>query len=445
MTAINYYARKEYTYSGGGATFSIPFSYINKDYINVYVNGTRTTGWTWLNSSQIQVNSPVLTNGDKVLIVRETPISSKLVTFTDTSILDEDVQNLAQDQNFDAVQEIYDFATFADDSIKTNLSISEDYKNQAATSAYNASVKAAETYATYQEAMSVIASTTNASVASITNTKTSAINEVNNTKVNGINSVNAAKTSAINEINTKLNTAKNYAEKAIGWNITYEPSTTEPSSTEDMLVFIDRTPSEITSATNYVTDARDSAISSINAAKTSATAAIESTKATAISSVNSAKTSALSAIGESNTQGARKNAIDAINSAKNTALSDIGQNNSTGARGNAISAINTALAQSTSAISSSVTAATTAALNSITTATTNGTSSINIETTQGVSSINSAKTSALTEINATISAAETSIEASRAICEEMAQRATLGWNIEFQDDSLIFTSVESEG
>ena len=103
-----YLARKEYTYSGGDAKFTIPFPYIDKTYIKVYVNGTATSGWTLLNESQLQVISPVLANGDSVVVARQTPITDKLVTFTDTSILNEDVQNLAQDQLFHAIQEMYD-------------------------------------------------------------------------------------------------------------------------------------------------------------------------------------------------------------------------------------------------------------------------------------------------------------------------------------------------
>lgn len=102
-----YFARKEYVYSGGDAIFSIPFSYIKKEHISVLVNDEATENYTYLNNSQIQVNDTLKTN-DVVSIIRSTPIDSRMVVFSDTSILDKKAQNLAQEQVFDAVQEVYD-------------------------------------------------------------------------------------------------------------------------------------------------------------------------------------------------------------------------------------------------------------------------------------------------------------------------------------------------
>lgn len=102
-----YYARKEYVYDGGDRILSIPFSYTDKKYIKVLINDEITSEYEYLNDSQIVVNKHLIT-GDIVTIVRETPIKEKFVTFTDTSILSATQQNLAQDQVFDAIQEIYD-------------------------------------------------------------------------------------------------------------------------------------------------------------------------------------------------------------------------------------------------------------------------------------------------------------------------------------------------
>ena len=102
-----YFARKEYVYSGGDAIFSIPFSYIKKEHISVLVNDEATENYTYLNNSQIQVNDTLETN-DVVSIIRSTPIGSRMVVFSDTSILDKKAQNLAQEQVFDAIQEVYD-------------------------------------------------------------------------------------------------------------------------------------------------------------------------------------------------------------------------------------------------------------------------------------------------------------------------------------------------
>lgn len=102
-----YFARKEYVYTGGDAIFSIPFSYIDKKHIKVYINEVKYTGFTYLNDTQIRIYQ-TLKIGDVVVVSRETPIDEKFVTFTDTSILSQKQQNLAQDQIFDAMQEVAD-------------------------------------------------------------------------------------------------------------------------------------------------------------------------------------------------------------------------------------------------------------------------------------------------------------------------------------------------
>lgn len=102
-----YYAHKEYIYDNGDTIFSIPFSYIKPEHIVVLINGEDTKNYTYLNTTQIRVTE-TLNKGDKITIARTTPIDSRMVIFSDTSILDKDVQNLAQTQTFNAVQEIYD-------------------------------------------------------------------------------------------------------------------------------------------------------------------------------------------------------------------------------------------------------------------------------------------------------------------------------------------------
>ena len=101
-----YYARVDYSYSGD-SKFTIPFSYIKKEHIVVLVNDVKTTNYTYITSSQIEVKDE-LQAGDVVSIRRTTPIKDKLVSFTDLNILNGEIQNLAQEQVFNAVQEMYD-------------------------------------------------------------------------------------------------------------------------------------------------------------------------------------------------------------------------------------------------------------------------------------------------------------------------------------------------
>lgn len=125
-----YFARKEYVYTGGDTIFSIPFSYIDKKHIKVYINDEKYTGFTYLNDTQIRIYQ-TLKIGDVVVVSRETPIDEKFVTFTDTSILSQKQQNLAQDQVFDAMQEVADRNTkFMIDAEAQAEEIAERFQGQ---------------------------------------------------------------------------------------------------------------------------------------------------------------------------------------------------------------------------------------------------------------------------------------------------------------------------
>lgn len=104
---ITWYARNDVPYSGGEKQLSITFPYIKKEHIKVFVNDVETTEYHFLNESQIFLDCE-LTTGDMMSVRRNTPIDEQIVTFTDTSILNAEKQNLAQKQLFNTVQEIYD-------------------------------------------------------------------------------------------------------------------------------------------------------------------------------------------------------------------------------------------------------------------------------------------------------------------------------------------------
>lgn len=122
-----YYARYDYTYQGGDAIFSVPFSYIDDEHVVVIVNGDEenpSTNFTWLTDSSIQFNDEI-NEGDLISVRRITPIDDKMVTFTNESILDEDVQNLAQDQVFNAVQEVRDDQDYLNENMTEFVQIKD--------------------------------------------------------------------------------------------------------------------------------------------------------------------------------------------------------------------------------------------------------------------------------------------------------------------------------
>ena len=108
-----------------GDVYSIPFSYINKDEIEVYLDDVLFVDWEFLNESQIKFkNLPSeASNPTMVSIRRNTDISEKIVEYTNNTLLNKENLNLSQDQLLYAVQEIYDNNTQF--NIDLNASVDE--------------------------------------------------------------------------------------------------------------------------------------------------------------------------------------------------------------------------------------------------------------------------------------------------------------------------------
>ena len=70
--------------------------------------------------------------------------------------------------------------------------------------------------------------------------------------------------------------------------------------------------------------------------------------------------------------------------------------------------------------------------------------SVNSAATTAIVSINSVRTEGISELNSVISAATSDIDLSRQTCQEMAERATFGWNITDDGEAIVFTKIESE-
>lgn len=170
------------------------------------------------------------------------------------------------------------------------------------------------------------------------NTSISAMKSQQNTSVNSVASTGNSYIKTFNnykiEINTEKENAKDFYQKAVGWNIQYETD-----GEEDCLVFKDRTDEEINQAKNYIEDTRDKVLTSIETAKTSALNSIESTRSSVVSSVTTAGTSALS-----NISSAKTSAINEVNNAKTTTI--------TNAQNSAINSINTAKTEAVNTINS---------------------------------------------------------------------------------------------
>lgn len=117
---MTYFARVDYTYTTGDGVFTIPFSYIKKEHIKVEVNRELITSYIFISESQIKITSALEAN-DIVTIRRETAIDKRLVVFSNSSILNKDDQNLAVQQTFNVVQELYDSVSSTQFDVRADI------------------------------------------------------------------------------------------------------------------------------------------------------------------------------------------------------------------------------------------------------------------------------------------------------------------------------------
>jgi hypothetical protein len=93
-----------YTASGSTAQFAVTFNYLDKTHVKAYVDDVEDTTFTWPSDTTIQLSATPAANAI-VRLVRTTPISSKLTTFTDGSTLLDTDMNQADLQLLYALQE----------------------------------------------------------------------------------------------------------------------------------------------------------------------------------------------------------------------------------------------------------------------------------------------------------------------------------------------------
>lgn len=100
------------TYVGTGSqtVFTIPFPYIDKSHVKVYLNEQEVltpTAWTWLTDQSIKFRvAPAL--DDSIRVQRWTPGDTRLVDFQNGAVLTADDLDLSATQNFYLAQEAYE-------------------------------------------------------------------------------------------------------------------------------------------------------------------------------------------------------------------------------------------------------------------------------------------------------------------------------------------------
>lgn len=353
-----YYARTDVSYSGGDKLFSITFPYIDKTHIKVFVNEEQTTNFTFNTSSQILINDNI-TAGDVVSIRRITPIDNKMVVFSNTSILNKDNQNLAQDQVFNAVQEMRDENTTFKLDIEADF---EDYKDEVDDTIsnfeneVNAAIEDIEDIAETAEANS---STALSNAATALSNSQSAVS-TSETALSTVNTALANSEEAVTKANAAVSTAN-------------EAKTTATTASTNASTAVSTANSAVATANGAVTTA-NSADSKADTAVSTANTALSNSQS-AVSTANAAETKADSAVSTANSASSTastastnaSNAVTTANSALSTAQSADGKVDSFGqdissvlAAADKINALEEAVTTATGAATTASTAAQTA-------------------------------------------------------------------------------------
>lgn len=102
----------EQEYDGTNNTITLPFKYIKKDDIYLYINEVPidNSNFTWVSDYVITVTA-VLTIGDKILIKRFTDFSNPIVDYQSGNILTEANLDLSNIQHLYHTQELLDLLT----------------------------------------------------------------------------------------------------------------------------------------------------------------------------------------------------------------------------------------------------------------------------------------------------------------------------------------------
>lgn len=113
---MSYLSRSYYEGDGATTDFTVGFDYLDKAHVKVYLDGTLTTDWVWLNASTIRL-TVAAADGTVVLIRRYTSPEARIVDYVSPSSLNED------DLDNDSLQAFY-LAQEAND--QANAGIADD-------------------------------------------------------------------------------------------------------------------------------------------------------------------------------------------------------------------------------------------------------------------------------------------------------------------------------
>ena len=364
------YSYQEFIGDGVTQTYTIPFSYVKRSEVNVFVGGTQTSAFEFLTDATINITAAPA-SGTVVRISRTTDLETRAVDFVAGAVLSEEDLDTAVIQVFNGAQEAVDKSNEAlfktpdgkwdaqsrvIKNLATPVNASDAVTKNWAETALSSQLAQATTQATNAASSATSAAASAASATTSASTATTKANEASSSATSAAASAVTAGGSAATAVanaatsTTQANTATTKASEASTSASNAATSATSASTNAGVAT------SAAATSTAQATSATASAGSATASASSAATSA-----SNANTSANSAATSASLAQGYRDTTLGYKNsaatsATDALSS-KNAAATSA-SNAATSATGAATSASNA----SASAVSAASSAASAAAL-----------------------------------------------------------------------------------
>jgi len=95
---MSYLAQVSYTGDGSTTQYSITFPYLDVTHVKAFINGVQTSAFTVSSSTLTFTTAPA--NSSVIRIERQTPNNSRIVDFTDGSVLTESDLDKSADKTF---------------------------------------------------------------------------------------------------------------------------------------------------------------------------------------------------------------------------------------------------------------------------------------------------------------------------------------------------------
>ena len=278
------YSFVNYTGNGSTTSYSVPFTFIERDNVAVTVDGVSTT-FSWVSDGQISI-SPAPAADTTIRIYRTTERNQRLVDFSDGATLNAENLDTADLQNFYLAQETLDYS---DVGVLTDLVNDATASASAASSSEDAAAASATTAASSASSASTSAATATTQAGIATTQATAAASSATAAAASSATASTQA-TNATTSATSAASSASTATTQATN------ASTSASAASASATAAAGSASAASTSATNAATSASGASGSATSAASSASTATTQATDAAASATAAAASAASIAAI-----------------------------------------------------------------------------------------------------------------------------------------------------